>query len=112
MIVDSTDPMDDSPGAVLFTEEFYGNCKRILSENGVISTQSLRPMRDQTNQYLRSVENLFKGFNKDQVYLYLISTESYLGAMTLGLGFKGESHPEKINKERCKKFQKENNLKY
>lgn len=38
IIVDSTDPMDDSPGAVLFTDEFYSNCKRALSENGVIST--------------------------------------------------------------------------
>lgn len=47
IIVDSTDPMDDSPGAVLFTPEFYANCKRVLSENGCMSTQSLRPMRDQ-----------------------------------------------------------------
>lgn len=52
------------------------------------------------------------GFGKTNSYLYLISVDSYLGTMTLGCSFKGESHPEKIDKARCKAFSKDNKLKY
>ena len=45
IIVDSTDPYDESAGGVLFTTEFYGHVKRILASNGVVSTQSMQPMR-------------------------------------------------------------------
>ena len=38
IIVDSTDPV--GPGEVLFEESFYGNCKRRLSERGVLVTQN------------------------------------------------------------------------
>ena len=37
-IVDSTDPV--GPGAALFTEDFYRNCKRCLKEGGVLITQN------------------------------------------------------------------------
>lgn len=37
-IVDSTDPI--GPGAALFTEEFYRNCKRCLKVGGVLITQN------------------------------------------------------------------------
>lgn len=38
IIVDSTDPI--GPGEVLFTSEFYGDCKARLTDGGVIVTQS------------------------------------------------------------------------
>lgn len=38
IIVDSTDPIPDSCGEVLFTSEFYEQCRRVLSKDGVIST--------------------------------------------------------------------------
>jgi len=38
IIVDSTDPLTDSPGEILYTEEFYSHVERILAPNGVIST--------------------------------------------------------------------------
>ena len=38
IIVDSTDP--HGPGAVLFTEEFYGDCKARLTPGGVLVTQN------------------------------------------------------------------------
>lgn len=38
VIIDSTDPA--GPGEVLFTTEFYANCKRCLSPGGVIVTQN------------------------------------------------------------------------
>jgi spermidine synthase len=37
IIVDSTDPI--GPGEVLFTAEFYANCKRCLTEGGIVVTQ-------------------------------------------------------------------------
>ena len=44
--------------------------------------------------------------------MYNISVDSYLGTMTLGLGFKGDTHPEKIDKARVKAFCKEKKMKY
>lgn len=38
IIVDSTDPI--GPGEVLFEDTFYGNCKRCLTDNGVLVTQN------------------------------------------------------------------------
>ncbi len=38
IIVDSTDPI--GPGEVLFGAEFYRNCKRCLTENGILATQN------------------------------------------------------------------------
>jgi len=45
IIVDSTDPIPDSVGEVLFTPEFYKNVHRILDKDGVVTTQSIMPMR-------------------------------------------------------------------
>lgn len=38
IIVDSTDPIPDSCGEVLFTSEFYNNVNRILDKDGVVTT--------------------------------------------------------------------------
>lgn len=37
ILVDSTDPV--GPGEGLFTKEFYRNCSRILSEDGIMINQ-------------------------------------------------------------------------
>ncbi|MEA4921234.1 MAG: polyamine aminopropyltransferase [Clostridiaceae bacterium] len=44
IIVDSTDPF--GPGEVLFTREFYGNCFRSLTENGILINQHESPFYD------------------------------------------------------------------
>ena len=41
IIVDSTDPF--GPGEVLFTKEFYGNCCRALTEEGILINQHESP---------------------------------------------------------------------
>lgn len=41
IIVDSTDPT--GPGEVLFTKEFYGNCYKALTANGIIVNQHESP---------------------------------------------------------------------
>jgi len=38
VIIDSTDPI--GPGAVLFTQPFYADCKRCLKDDGVLITQN------------------------------------------------------------------------
>ena len=41
IIIDSTDPTDpDGPGSVLFTSEFYGDCKKCLTPGGVLVMQN------------------------------------------------------------------------
>ena len=42
IIVDSTDPV--GPGEVLFSTEFYQNCRRILKQDGMIVQQSESPL--------------------------------------------------------------------
>lgn len=41
IVVDSTDPF--GPGEVLFTREFYGNCYRALTEQGILINQHESP---------------------------------------------------------------------
>lgn len=79
IIVDSTDPIPDSCGEVLFTTEFYKDCRRVLDTNGVIVTQSIMPMRYDQEIYRKSISNLQNAFTKEKTWVYLIPTESYGG---------------------------------
>jgi len=106
IIVDSTDPIPDSCGEVLFTTEFYKDCLRVLDKDGVIVTQSIMPMRYDQDIYQKSISNLQNAFTKERTWVYLIPTESYGGQTSLGLCFKGDSHPEKLDKDRIKAFEK------
>ena len=108
IIVDSTDPIPDSCGEVLFTTEFYNQAKRVLSANGVITTQSIMPMRYDKEIYQRSISTLQNSFTKEKTWLYLIPTDSYNGQTSLGLCFKGESHPDRLDKEKVKAFMADN----
>jgi spermidine synthase len=58
IVVDSTDPFPDTCGAVLFTKEFYENCYRVLSRDGVMTTMSTMPMRKPGDLYLKCMRNL------------------------------------------------------
>lgn len=58
IICDSTDPI--GPGSVLFTSEFYGNCKRILNPNGIFVNQNGVPFLQAfeiTDTYLNRKEH-------------------------------------------------------
>jgi spermidine synthase len=111
IIVDSTDPIPGSCGEILFSTDFYTQVMRILSPNGVVSTQSIMPMRYDADIYKRSIKAIQSVF-ADNMYIYLIPTDSYEGQTSLSLCFKGESHPNRINKERVKAFEAEHKLKY
>ncbi len=75
IIVDSTDPI--GVGEVLFTNEFYSHCKRILNEGGVVSTQSGVPFY-QTDEMLDIKQRLKKSF--DYVDFYIVPVPTYVGS--------------------------------
>ena len=74
IIVDSTDPI--GPGQVLFTREFYGDCKRALKPGGVLLTQQGLPFI-QGWEVSQSV-GYFRQFFSDVAAL-LIHVPTYIG---------------------------------
>jgi spermidine synthase len=80
IICDSTDPI--GPGEVLFTQEFYRNCKRILNDKGIFVNQNGVPFMqpaEVSDTYERR-----KGFFKDTSF-YVAPVPTYVGGfMALG----------------------------
>ncbi len=74
IIVDSTDPL--GPGEVLFSAEFYKDCKRCLEPGGILVTQNGVPFLQKaelTNSY-RRLRPLFK-----DVSFFLAPVPTYAG---------------------------------
>ena len=80
VIVDSTDP--HGPGAVLFTAEFYGDCKRCLAAGGVLVTQSGVPFL-QPDELRQGVARLSRHFRDAGCFVAAVPTY-YGGVMALG----------------------------
>ena len=80
IIIDSTDPV--GPGAVLFTEEFYADCKRCLAPGGVLVTQNGVPFL-QGPELQSSVRAFRKLFREGGCYLAVVPTYNG-GFMALG----------------------------
>jgi spermidine synthase len=74
IIVDSTDPI--GPGAVLFTAEFYADCKRCLTPGGVVVTQNGVPFV-QPEEITNSFQRLVKSFA--DVHFYRAAVPTYQG---------------------------------
>jgi spermidine synthase len=80
IIVDSTD--NHGPGAVLFTAEFYADCKRSLNPGGILITQSGVPFT-QPDVLKLCRNNLKKSFA--DVGFYMATIPTYIsGPMALG----------------------------
>jgi spermidine synthase len=77
VIVDSTDPL--GPGEMLFTEAFYGGCKRVLRPGGVLATQGGNPFCDQGAQLRRGCRRLAPHFA--DVAFYTAAIPSYVGGL-------------------------------
>jgi spermidine synthase len=80
IIVDSTDPI--GPGEVLFTEKFYGNCRRCLTKDGILVNQNGVPFMqgdEVTMTYRRR-----KIFFKDAGFYVAAIPSYYGGLMALG----------------------------
>jgi spermidine synthase len=74
ILVDSTDPV--GPGAVLFTKEFYTNCKRCLAPGGILVTQNGLPFLQ--GPELKESVGYFRELFRD-ASAYLATTPSYFG---------------------------------
>lgn len=81
IICDSTDP--EGPGAVLFTEEFYGNCKARLRANGIFVNQNGVPFV-QPEELSMTLKNRKPHFQ--HVTFYTASIPSYVGGC-MAFGF-------------------------
>lgn len=87
IIVDSTDPI--GVGEVLFTDEFYSNCARILSDEGLIVNQCGVPFMQSDELYETSLRRA-KFF--PHVSAYVAAVPTYVGGfMTLGMASKGQA---------------------
>jgi spermidine synthase len=74
ILVDSTDPI--GPGAVLFTKEFYTDCRRALSSGGILVTQNGLPFLQ--GPELKQSVTFFRGLFDDS-FAYVATTPSYFG---------------------------------
>ena len=84
IIVDSTDPA--GPAVPLFTDEFYRNCARCLTERGILVTQSgVTFMQD--DEARGTYGRLKRAFSDATFYLAQVPTYA-AGFMTLGWGCK------------------------
>lgn len=92
IIVDSTDPI--GPGEGLFTQEFYDNCYKGLSEEGILINQNESAMYDHTKRELqRAYKKIKETFPIAEVYQYHNAT--YAGGHWL-FGFASKKyHPLK-----------------
>jgi spermidine synthase len=74
IICDSTDPI--GPGEVLFTSEFYGNCNRVLNEDGIFVNQNGVPFMQPTELAL-TAKNKAPHFK--HVEFYIAPVPTYVG---------------------------------
>jgi spermidine synthase len=98
VIVDSTDPI--GVGEVLFTEEFYANAARLLSDRGLIVNQCGVPAMQADE--LRET-SMRRGKSFPDVWAYVAAVPTYVGGlMTLGWAAKDSSlravGPEEIRR--------------
>jgi len=82
IISDSTDPI--GPGEVLFTDDFYAQCKRILNEGGVIATQNGVPFF-QIDEVKNTRQRMSAHFADQTFYSAAVPTY-YGGIMTFAWG--------------------------
>ncbi|MCQ8184185.1 polyamine aminopropyltransferase [Parvularcula maris] len=80
VIVDSTDPV--GPGEVLFTEEFYAGCKRVLNTGGILTVQGGLPFLQPWEPKMIK-ERQEKSFANVEFYVAAVPTYTG-GLMTLG----------------------------
>ncbi|MEM9422093.1 MAG: polyamine aminopropyltransferase [Pseudomonadota bacterium] len=90
IIVDSTDPV--GPGKVLFTKEFYRDCRKCLTDEGIMITQCGLPFL-QPEELKAAYDNQRAIFDDPQ--FYAIAVPAYSGGiMTLGFARAGGDHPD------------------
>ena len=87
IVVDSTDPF--GVGEILFTDTFYRNCARILTDRGIIVNQCGVPFM-QRDELLQTTARRRQFF--PFVSAYVVAVPTYVGGfMTLGIASKDET---------------------
>lgn len=81
ILVDSTDPI--GPGEVLFTAEFYGDCRARLNPGGILATQSGVPFM-QPEELSNAAERLRAHFEAPR--FYVAPVPEYVGGF-MAFGF-------------------------
>ncbi len=73
IIIDSTDPI--GPGEGLFTEDFYSDCYRAMTSNGIMINQNESPYYDkERRELIRANQKIKKIFPLVKVYQFYITT--------------------------------------
>jgi spermidine synthase len=92
IIVDSTDPF--GPGEGLFSKEFYGNCFKALTANGILINQHESPFYERDAQIVkRAHKRIVQSFETSRVYQAHVPTYPS-GHWLFGFASKG-LHPTK-----------------
>lgn len=111
VIVDSTDPVGPAEG--LFSVDFYKEVYRILSEDGIMITQSESPRFN--NKVFKEIYEVYRTiFGKDKVHCYLAYIPTYpTGMWSFSYSTKGNAHPTaNFDKEKSKVFAETHDLSY
>lgn len=102
ILVDSTDPI--GPGEGLFTYDFYQNCKRILSDNGILINQHESPYyKNDAYEMRRSHAKLKCTFPIAKVYQFHMPTYPS-GHWLFGFASKKYDPIEDLKADRWKSF--------
>ena len=107
ILVDSTDPI--GPGAVLFTKEFYADCRRALKPGGVLVTQNGLPFLQgpELAQSARYFRKLFK-----DAFAYVATTPSYFGgSMSYGWATDNKALRQHSSKKIARRYKKAGSFK-
>ncbi len=102
IIVDSTDPIGVGEG--LFNVEFYKDCHKLLSDNGILINQHESPYyAEDAKQAVRAHKNISSVFEKSYVYQFHMPTYAS-GHWLFGFASKG-LHPIKdLDANKWEKF--------
>lgn len=111
VIVDGSDPVGPAEG--LFTKEFYADCARVLTDDGMLVTQGESPMFH-TNTFVE-LNHCLKGiFGAQKVHTMLFHATTYPSGMwSLMMASKKALNPKTdIDTKKTAEFVKQKNLKY
>ena len=111
VIVDGSDPIGPAKG--LFTKEFYSDCARTLSAEGILVTQGESPMFH-TSTFVELNHCLKDVFGMTKVHTMLFHATTYPSGMwSLMMATKKQINPKTdLNKQKTADFVKANKLKY
>lgn len=111
IFVDSSDPM--GPGVASYDDEFYRNCLRALSANGVLISQSASPSGS-PNEFKEIYKKYYSLFGKENVHSFFVETPTYsTGSWTFAFCSKGSVHPTSgLNEKKAEDFSLRHDLKH